>query len=93
MPNNPSTHEDKVRSFWDRYIQKVHESGVKAPFDRWMVMRAERYIAAHPDRRLAEQIPTDVDVYFADLGRKPNLKGWQFRQAVGAIRKLFALAG
>ena len=41
MPNNPSTHEDKVRTFWDRYVQKVHESGVKPSFDRWMVVRAE----------------------------------------------------
>lgn len=34
MLNKPSTHEDKARSFWYRYIQKVHESSVKAPFDR-----------------------------------------------------------
>ena len=48
MPNNPSTHEDKIRSFWDRYVKMVRDSGVKPPFDRWMVLRAEQYIAAHP---------------------------------------------
>ena len=93
MPNNPSTHADKVRSFWDRYVQKLNELGVKPPFDRWMVIRAEHYIAAHPDRRLAEQLPADVDAYLAELGRKSDLKGWQFRQAVDAIRMLFVLAG
>ena len=41
MENNPSTYEEKVRSFWHRYVEKVHESGVKPPFDRWMVKRAE----------------------------------------------------
>lgn len=41
-----------------------------------MVMRAERYNAAHPDRRLAEQTLTDVGAYLADLGRKPGLKDW-----------------
>ena len=93
MPNNPSSHEEKVRSFWDRYIKSVHESGVKEPFDRWMVVRAEHYLAAHPDRRLAEQTPADVDAYLADLGRNAGLKDWQFRQAIDAIRMLFVLAG
>ena len=93
MPNNPSTYEEKIRSFWDRYIKSVHESGVKEPYDRWMVVRAEHYLAAHPDRRLAEQTPANVDAYLADLGRHPGLKDWQFRQAVDAIRMLFVLAG
>jgi hypothetical protein len=34
-----------------------------------------------------------VDAYLADLGRKPGLKHWQFRQAADAIRMLFVLAG
>lgn len=47
--------------------------------------RAEHYIAAHADRRLDEQTPVDVNAYLAELGRKPGLKAWQFRQAVDAI--------
>ncbi len=58
-----------------------------------MVRRAEHYIAAHADRRLTEQTPVDVNAYLAELGRKPGLKAWQFRQAVDAIQKLFELAG
>jgi hypothetical protein len=54
-----------------------------------MVLRAEHYIAAHADRRLAEQ----TSAYLAELGRKPGPKAWQFRQAVDAIPKLFELAG
>ncbi len=54
---------------------------------------AEHYIAAHADRRLAEQTPVDVNAYLTQLGRKPGLKAWQFRQAVDAIQKLFELAG
>ena len=46
MPTVSSTARDKVRSFWDRYIQKLHESGIKPPFDRWFVLRAEQYIEA-----------------------------------------------
>ncbi len=58
-----------------------------------MLRRAEQSIAAHPDRRLAEQGPADVDDDLAALGRAPGLKGRQFRQAVDAIQILFQLAG
>ena len=58
-----------------------------------MVVRAEQYIAAHPDRRLADQPPADVDTYLAALGRETGLKAWQFRQVVDAIQRLFELVG
>jgi antitoxin YefM len=93
MTEATSKRDEKIRSFWDRYINKLHESGIKPPFDRWMVLRAEHYIAAHADRRLTEQTSVDVNAYLAELGRKPGLKAWQFRQAVDAIQKLFELAG
>jgi integron integrase len=88
-----STRDEQIRSFWHRYVEKVRESGVKAPFDQWMVKRAEQYIAAHPDRRLSEQTPADVAAYLTELGRQGTLKDWQLRQAVDAIQMLFALAG
>ncbi len=93
MPNTPSTHEEKVRAFWARYAEKVMESGAKPPFDRWLVMRAEEYVAAHPGRKLADQSAAEVDAYLAALGRRPEVKGWQVRQAADAIRIRLALAG
>ncbi len=93
MSETPSTHEDRVRAFWARYVEKVRESGAKAPFDRWLVVRAEHYVEAHPGRKLAEQSPAEVDAYLAELGRKPEVKGWQVRQAADAIRMLLELAG
>jgi len=70
----------------------LHESGIKPHFDRWLVRRAEQYVAAHPGRRLREHRPLDVDS-FGDLGLRGNLKDWQFRQVVDAIQKLFELVG
>lgn len=55
-------------------------------------MRAEDYVTANPGRKLAEQSPADVDAYLAELGRKPEMKGWQVRQAADAIRMLLELA-
>ena len=58
-----------------------------------MVVRAEQYIAAHPDRRLSGQTPADADSYLEDLVRKTSLTAWQFREAVDAIQQLFELVG
>jgi hypothetical protein len=76
MSETPSSQEERVRAFWARFAEKVRESGAKPPFDRWLVIRAEEYVAAHPGRRLAEQCPADVDAYLAELGRKPEMKGF-----------------
>ena len=78
MTEAPSKRDEKFRSFWDRYINKLYESGIKPPFDRWMVRRAEHYIAAHADRRLAEHTSVDVNAYLAELGRQPGLKAGSF---------------
>ena len=93
MPDTPSTHEEKVRAFWARYAGKVFKSGAKPPFDRWLVLRAEAYVAAHPGRKLADQSAAEVDAYLAALGRKPEVKGCQVRQAADAIRIRLELAG
>ena len=68
MTEAPSAREDKIRSFWDRYINKLHELGIKPPFVRWMVRRAEHYIAVHADRRLTDQTPAGVETYLAEPG-------------------------
>jgi hypothetical protein len=65
MPDTPSIHEEKVRAFWARYAEKMLESGAKPPLDRWLVMRTEEYVAAHPGRKLADQSAAKVDAYLA----------------------------
>jgi integron integrase len=92
MSNSPSTHTDRPRPFWDRYLEKLRESGVEPAFERWMLVCAQQYIAAHPDQRLAEQSPAAVEAYLAGLGRERKLKDRQIRQTVDAIRMLFVLA-
>ncbi len=93
MPDTPSTHEEKVRTFWARYAEKAVESVGKPPLHRWLVNRAEAYVAAHPGRQLADQSPAEVAAYLAALGRRPRVTSWQVRQAANAIRIRLALAG
>jgi hypothetical protein len=63
MPDTPSTHEEKVRTFWARYAEKAVESVGKPPLHRWLVNRAEAYVAAHPERQLADQSPAEVAAF------------------------------
>jgi len=91
MPDINSTFGDRAESFWNRYIKYANKHGVTPPFDRWYVIRAEQYIRALADQKLAAQGPDDVISYLTKLGRKGRLKDWQFRQTVDAIQILFLL--
>lgn len=82
-----------VRAFWARYAEMVRESGAKAPFNRWLLVRVEEYVAAHPGPKLAKQSPANSDAYLPALGREPGVKGRQVRQSADAIRVLPELAG
>lgn len=93
MPTVQSTGDDKFRLFWDNYLNRIHKSGVKPPFDRWYVKRAEEYISAYHGKRLSAHDPGDVETYLREAGRTSGLKDWQFRQIVDAIQNLFEQVG
>ena len=57
------------------------------------MIRAEQYIKASPDKRLAEHSPKEVEGYLAQQGRADGIEDWQFRQIVDAIQNLFAMLG
>ncbi len=90
---HPVNQEEKVSAFWAWYAEKILESGAKPPLDRWLTIPAEAYISAHPERQLADQSAAEVVAYLAALGRKPEVTGWQVRQAADAIRIRLELAG
>lgn len=80
---------DMVERFWDRFIALVRHNKVKEPFDRWYVIRAEEYIKFYEGKRLQQHSRQDVERWLHALGRKNDLKSWQFKQAVHAIQILF----
>lgn len=71
---------ERERRFWDRYINILHKHGIKPPFDRWHVVRAEQFLKAFPDRKLADHTPDSVHGYLEGVGRQAGLQDWQFRQ-------------
>ena len=87
--DNPKTPADAVERFWDGYINYLTNQGVKPNTCRWYVRRIEQYIEANSGRKLAQHQPGDITDFFHKLGREGQLKDWQFRQCVDAIRTLF----
>lgn len=89
MDTMHSAPRDAVQKFWDRYIEVLLNHGVKQSSARWYVKRVEQYIAYYPDERLARHTAGHVTRFFTEIGRSSQLKAWQFRQIVDAIRILF----
>ncbi len=88
-----STHENEINRFWDNYINQLEHTGIKRNVSRWYVIRAEQYIKAFPDKRLAGHGPEDVVSYLEQQGRSGRIQDWQFRQLVDAIQNLFSMLG
>ncbi len=88
-----TTNNSAACYFWDRFIERLNKHGVKQCNARWYVIRAEQYIKAFPDKRLAEHTVEDVNGYLESAGRLYRLKDWQFVQMVDAIRNLLRTAG
>lgn len=92
MDIRPRRTDNPVARFWDRYIESIHNQGIKPPADRWYVRRSEQYITCYADKKLAAHTPTDVKDYLENLGRDASITDWQLVLAVDAIRNLFRLA-
>ena len=90
MKSKNSIPTDAIDRFWDKYIKYISDQGVKQSITRWYVIRAEQYIKAFPNKRLAEHKPGDVNDYLKKQGRLGRIQDWQFRQVVDAIQNLFA---
>ena len=78
-----------IDDFWENYIKILGQQGIQSTFARWYVIRAEQYIQAYPEQRLAQHTRNEVDQYIHELGRNTTLKTWQFKQVVHAIQILF----
>jgi hypothetical protein len=92
MRAGQSTAPNRAQQFWDNYLKRLHQDGVKHPFDQWYVKRAEAFPRSAP-RRLSERAPGDVEAFFRSFGRKPGLKDWQFGQIVDALPRVHFASG
>ena len=89
MGTDPSGAPGRDARFWDGFLEAVRAQGVRAPYHRWYVIRAEQYLKTHPDTPLSRHKPEEVSAYLEEIGRKGGLKDWQFRQVVEALETMF----
>lgn len=92
MKTNAASTKISADRFWDKFIAGLLKQGVKETEARWCVLRAEQYIRAFPDKRLADHTVDDVREYLESVGLHDNLTDWQFVQAVSAIQNLLRTA-
>ncbi|MDX8413692.1 MAG: integron integrase [Mariprofundales bacterium] len=92
MQTNRNIHQESFHGGgWDQYITAAMHQGHNENFARWMVKRAEEYIA-HTGKAVAQHTPAEAAHYLDAIGRKRGLQPWQFMQAVEAVRLLVTTA-
>ena len=69
MSSTIQKQQDEIDLFWDKYIRFTIKQGVKESVVRWYVLRAEQYIKANFDKRLAEHKPDDVTRYLKGISK------------------------
>ncbi|MBK1649640.1 integron integrase [Rhabdochromatium marinum] len=92
MPNPQATENAAKDPFWDQFISRARQMGVKENALQWLVRRAEAYLAAFPDKRLQQHTLEDVTGYLEQVGRLDRMSDWQFVQIIDAIQNLLMTA-
>jgi len=78
-----------VSRFWEKFISKTKDYGIKPDVARWYVRDAELYIKTYKNTKLSLHEPHFVEKYFESKGRNTRLEAWQFIQLIVAIKILF----
>ncbi len=88
MTASYATQKTNPGGFWDQYVFRLKQQGVKQKAMRWYVRRAEEYIKSSAGKSVEEHNREHVDQYLAEAGRRARLSDWQFLQIVDAIQNL-----
>lgn len=75
--------------FWEKFIVKTKDYGIKPGAVRWNVRDAELYIKAYQKIKLAQHESHFVEKHLEKKSRNKRLEAWQFVQVITAIRILF----
>lgn len=92
MSEHQTTPKSAEERFWDKFVARARENGVKEQAIRWHLYHARTYLKAFPDQRLAHQTSKQVTGYLEQTGRLDRIPDWQFVQIVDAIQNLFLTA-
>ena len=78
-----------ISRFWEKFIRKTRDYGVKSEHARWYVVYAEQYIKRFSGVKLAQHEASFVEEYLKVKSRSVKMKDWQFLQIVTSLNILF----
>jgi len=95
MPEDRAGVPNAASRFFSNYLKCLVKSEVKEKYRQYYVRHIEWFIKAQEGHPVKALCASDINNYLETIGRKKNIKGWQFRQCIDAIQilycKLFAL--
>jgi integron integrase len=92
MSDFPRVDPGAASRFFENLLNCLAKACVPEKHRRWYVKRVEEFIKAHEGRKIKSLSGSDIQRYFALIGRQDRMAGWQFRQCVDAIRILYCEA-
>jgi len=72
----------------DEYLRVLSHTSVSVEKRQWYVRWVERFAAFLVEKQLDAADRDDAEAFIASLGRRPQTKAWQVRQATDAVRIL-----
>ncbi len=88
--NDSPAVQASIENFWDNYLFILEKNTIPAKSRPWYRKHVEAYIKANNNIPLNTHTGQHIDRYLNAKGRLPQLKEWQFRQIVDALRLLFS---
>ena len=82
--------EKSITRFWDKFIEKTKDYGVKPASTRWYVIHAEQYIKHYPDVKLADHQASFVEKYLKMKCSQNKMEYWRYLQIVTSLSILFS---
>jgi integron integrase len=88
MSTPPPRGSDARRRLWDPFVRALRRRGIREPFARWYVLRAEQFLRARPREEPRNYAAADLAGYLEEAGRRADLRDWQYAQIVDALEVL-----
>ena len=85
-------HNSKERDlFWEAYRGCAEENRIRPDRSPFYVRWAKDFDSFLQDKPLKDRSRKDIEVFLADLGKRPGIADWQVRQAEHALKILYEI--
>lgn len=89
MDMSKNANDARIARFWERYISVLRLFRVPERSHPWYRKHVQSFIDHSAGIRLQSQTEENLRCWLDKLSQQPNLRDWQLRQRVDALRLLF----